>query len=196
MSLILMTTLLYKALILQGEIWCWSLLGLKGLNTTVITTQIYLRLNHIPFRLKEENFACSRLRDGRVCESVKARTRNKTTGRPPPPRFPRSRAHIFPCVSPTRHFFYLRAWNRPNWTVLVGMVAHIYYYSLKMKHDYLNASYWAVLSCRNAYFDEQGESNLGVCEWKTCGKTSAFASYIFLKSVSGNTIWGSSCKKN
>ena len=27
-----MTTLFYKALILQGEIWCWSLLGLKGLN--------------------------------------------------------------------------------------------------------------------------------------------------------------------
>ena len=32
MSVILMTTLFYKALILQGEIWCWSLLGLKGLN--------------------------------------------------------------------------------------------------------------------------------------------------------------------
>ena len=31
-SLILMTTLIYKALILQGEIWCWSLLGLKGLT--------------------------------------------------------------------------------------------------------------------------------------------------------------------
>ena len=32
MSVILMTTLFYKALILQGEIWCWSLLGLKGLK--------------------------------------------------------------------------------------------------------------------------------------------------------------------
>ena len=32
MSVILMTTLFYKALILQGEIWCWLLLGLKGLN--------------------------------------------------------------------------------------------------------------------------------------------------------------------
>ena len=32
MSIILMTTLFYKALILQGEIWCWSLLGLKGLS--------------------------------------------------------------------------------------------------------------------------------------------------------------------
>ena len=31
MSVILMTTLFYKALILQGEIWCWTLLGLKGL---------------------------------------------------------------------------------------------------------------------------------------------------------------------
>ena len=33
MSVILMTTLFYKALILQGEIWRWSLLGLKGLKT-------------------------------------------------------------------------------------------------------------------------------------------------------------------
>ena len=32
MSVILMTTLFYKALILQGEIWCWSLLGLKRLK--------------------------------------------------------------------------------------------------------------------------------------------------------------------
>ena len=32
MSIILMTTLFYKALILQGENWCWSLLGLKGFN--------------------------------------------------------------------------------------------------------------------------------------------------------------------
>ena len=28
MSVILVTTLFYKALILQGEIWCWSLSGL------------------------------------------------------------------------------------------------------------------------------------------------------------------------
>jgi len=27
-----MTTMCYKALILQGEIWCWSLSGLKGLS--------------------------------------------------------------------------------------------------------------------------------------------------------------------
>ena len=32
-SVIFMTTLFYKALILQGEIWCWSLLGLKGLTS-------------------------------------------------------------------------------------------------------------------------------------------------------------------
>ena len=32
MFTILMTTLFYKALILQGEIWSWSLLGLKGLK--------------------------------------------------------------------------------------------------------------------------------------------------------------------
>ena len=32
MSVILMTTLFYKALILQGEIWCWSLSGFKGLK--------------------------------------------------------------------------------------------------------------------------------------------------------------------
>ena len=35
MSVILMTTLLYKALILHGEIWCSSLLGLKGLSKGV-----------------------------------------------------------------------------------------------------------------------------------------------------------------
>ena len=32
MSVILMTTVFYKALILQGEIWCWALLGIKGLT--------------------------------------------------------------------------------------------------------------------------------------------------------------------
>ena len=32
MSVILMTTLFYKAWPLQGEIWCWLLLGFKGLN--------------------------------------------------------------------------------------------------------------------------------------------------------------------
>ena len=38
MSTILITTLFYKALLLQGEIWPWSLLGLKGLiNSGVIS---------------------------------------------------------------------------------------------------------------------------------------------------------------
>ena len=32
MSIILMTTLFYKALLLQGEIWRWSLLGFKRVN--------------------------------------------------------------------------------------------------------------------------------------------------------------------
>ena len=35
MSVILMTTLFYKALILKGEIRCWSLLGLKGLISCI-----------------------------------------------------------------------------------------------------------------------------------------------------------------
>ena len=35
MSIILMTTLFYKALLLQGEIWCWSLLKLKGLTDQI-----------------------------------------------------------------------------------------------------------------------------------------------------------------
>jgi len=34
MSVILMTTVFYKAVILQGESWCWSLLRLKGLTVT------------------------------------------------------------------------------------------------------------------------------------------------------------------
>ena len=49
MSSILMTTVFYKAVILQGEIWHWSLLGLKGLKlaiqgpyTVVITYEKYL----------------------------------------------------------------------------------------------------------------------------------------------------------
>ena len=40
---------------------------------TVITTQAYLSLNHIPFRLIEENFACSRLR--LMVRSAKVRKR-------------------------------------------------------------------------------------------------------------------------
>ena len=37
-----MTTLFYKTLLLQGEIWCWSLLGFKGL----ITELSYFLLSH------------------------------------------------------------------------------------------------------------------------------------------------------
>ena len=40
MSVILITTLFYKALILQGEIWCWSLLGLKGLSHTTVLQSV------------------------------------------------------------------------------------------------------------------------------------------------------------
>ena len=36
MSSILMSILLYKAVILLGEIRCWSLLGLKRLNIQVV----------------------------------------------------------------------------------------------------------------------------------------------------------------
>ena len=37
MTVILMTTLFYKALLLPGEIWCWSLLGLKGLTSLIVS---------------------------------------------------------------------------------------------------------------------------------------------------------------
>ena len=43
MSLIPMTTLFYKALILQGEIWRWSLLGLKYI--TLLWLPWFLDLN-------------------------------------------------------------------------------------------------------------------------------------------------------
>ena len=36
MSVILMTTLFYKALILPGENWCWSLSWLKGLSSLIL----------------------------------------------------------------------------------------------------------------------------------------------------------------
>ena len=42
---ILMTTVFYKAVILQGEIWHWSLLGLKGLIFfTIELSMIYFSL--------------------------------------------------------------------------------------------------------------------------------------------------------
>ena len=39
-----MTTLFYKALISQGEIWCWSLLGIKGLTLWREKFHNFLRL--------------------------------------------------------------------------------------------------------------------------------------------------------
>ena len=47
MSIILMTTLFYKALILRGEIWCWSLLGLKGLSIFALVPNV----NYIVIRI-------------------------------------------------------------------------------------------------------------------------------------------------
>ena len=45
MSVILMSGLLYKALISQGEIWCWSLVGLKGITKGVeLANWIYKQL--------------------------------------------------------------------------------------------------------------------------------------------------------
>ena len=44
MSVILMTILFYKALILHGEIWRWSLLGLKGLKNEKMITRETLAL--------------------------------------------------------------------------------------------------------------------------------------------------------
>jgi len=41
MSLILMTTLFYKALILQGQIWCWSHWRFKGLRQDRLLTVPY-----------------------------------------------------------------------------------------------------------------------------------------------------------
>ena len=47
MSVILMTTLFYTALILQEEMWYWSLLGLRGLPegfTVKLLTKVYLKI--------------------------------------------------------------------------------------------------------------------------------------------------------
>ena len=45
MSVILIATLFYKELILQGEIRCWSLLGLKGFKINQLTR--YPSVGHI-----------------------------------------------------------------------------------------------------------------------------------------------------
>ena len=54
MSVILMTTLFYKALILQGEIWCWSL---KRTVTNVSTTSTVVIFTNL-----KENLKCSKWR--------------------------------------------------------------------------------------------------------------------------------------
>ena len=45
MSSILMTTVFYNAVILQGENWRWSLLGLKGL-TDIMTDPIIIQTSN------------------------------------------------------------------------------------------------------------------------------------------------------
>ena len=54
MSEILMTTLFYKELILQGEIWCWSLLGLKGLITFFHLEEVWKKLKLVELLLSTE----------------------------------------------------------------------------------------------------------------------------------------------
>ena len=48
MSLILMTTRFYKAVIFQGDIWRWSLLGLKGLKLQSHFPKKWLHFSHTP----------------------------------------------------------------------------------------------------------------------------------------------------
>ena len=47
MSVILTTTLFYKALLLQGEIWCWSILGFKGLNISCTSYRVLVLTVHL-----------------------------------------------------------------------------------------------------------------------------------------------------
>ena len=63
-----MTTLFYKALILEGEIWCWSLLGHKGLKQLQIAVSEtfgfgerihWFRVDRRPSRFKK--YAVSKL---------------------------------------------------------------------------------------------------------------------------------------
>ena len=53
LSVILVTTLFYKALIFQGEIWCWSLLGFKGLNVN------FFKIWSSEAELVMMNYACA-----------------------------------------------------------------------------------------------------------------------------------------
>ena len=58
MSVILMTTMSYMALILQGEIWCWSLLGLQGVKAK--EPSIFLLAAGLVFKAEKE-FADQRI---------------------------------------------------------------------------------------------------------------------------------------
>ena len=58
MSVILMTTMSYMALILQGEIWCWSPLGLKGVKAK--EPSIFLLAAGLVFKAEKE-FADQRI---------------------------------------------------------------------------------------------------------------------------------------
>ena len=60
MSLILMTTLFYKALILQGEIWYWSLLGLKGLSDLIFSAHHKFKFKFIYSHLFNYNTTTKR----------------------------------------------------------------------------------------------------------------------------------------
>ena len=42
-----MTTIFYKALLLQGEIWCWSILGFKGLNISCTSYRVLVLPLHL-----------------------------------------------------------------------------------------------------------------------------------------------------
>ena len=52
MSVILITTLFYKALISQGEIWCWSLLS-PNIHMKIL---LQIHLHVFPLRSSSENF--------------------------------------------------------------------------------------------------------------------------------------------
>ena len=55
MSSILMTTVFYRAVILKGEIWHWSLLGLKGLTENEVLCSQYGKPVTAPNTTKSES---------------------------------------------------------------------------------------------------------------------------------------------
>ena len=64
MSVILMTTLFYKTLILQGEIWCWSLLGLKRVKDDVTrdnSQRRFLAQHNVATLFREQLQHCSNI---------------------------------------------------------------------------------------------------------------------------------------